>query len=242
MGPFSSLRFAKLMIATVAAVAAAGSAASARPAPPPPPVWTSVMGDSGVCPNILGDVQQWGSGGSTGNTSDCNLLITFNADGSVTMAVPVGGASGNYDGNDDALIGIVNNSGQVINTLTLSGSGSGSQKQIFGFENDGISTYLYASSTAWTAVNGVDTTGYAGPTTSFRDINQAGTTGTVVFANGLATGTSTFFSLEQSISIVTAPTILPVDEPGSALVLGGGLLALALAGRTRLKSGSRQAA
>jgi hypothetical protein len=52
---------------------------------------------AGVCPTTI----------NTGNNATfggCNLVVTFNSDGSVSTSVPAG-ATTNYDGSDDALIG-----------------------------------------------------------------------------------------------------------------------------------------
>jgi hypothetical protein len=72
------------------------------------------------CPSTIG----LNPGGFIGNAPDCNLFITFNADGSVTTtagpAVPFG-APGTYDGIEDALIGVVNNSGHAITSFFLDG-------------------------------------------------------------------------------------------------------------------------
>jgi hypothetical protein len=61
----------------------------------------------------------------------CNVLITFGAGGSISTSFP--NAAPSYDtGGDDNIVGIINNSGQVLPSLTLTGT-SGA----FGFEGDG---------------------------------------------------------------------------------------------------------
>src|SRR5262245_8121954 len=57
-----------------------------------------------VCPSFLGDPVV----GSTG----CNTLITINANGTVTFTYP--DQNDPYDGNDDNLVGVINNFGSSV--------------------------------------------------------------------------------------------------------------------------------
>src|SRR4051812_39272836 len=77
---------------------------------------------TGVCPDVTG---------AGGTATDCNLLIIFNADGSITTEV---GSQTTYDGVEDALIGVVNNTGHTISSFNISASGG---IPIFGFDGDG---------------------------------------------------------------------------------------------------------
>ena len=164
----------------------------------------------------------------TSNTnSDCGYILTINADSSVTgMVVP---NASPYDGNDDALIGVINNSTATF-TAGISLSGSGNGGGLFAFDGDGICSYVSASycSTA--------PTGYEGPTTTFSKINAAQDTGTVSFT-GLLPGTSTFFSLEGSPASINGgggPVIGPsTPEPGTISLLATGMLGLVYAMRRR---------
>ena len=177
----------------------ANGTASARPAPPPPPPTT-------VC----------GVGTSDSNHL-CNLIITFNATGSITTAAPLL-ATSTYDGSDDALIGLVNNSGSTITSLHLVGHDIG------GFEDDGIDTYYGAP------VSGnPDRTGYGGPLGYFT--HNLGNSLDINFYGGLATGSSTYFSLEEPASLSLA--VSSVAEPGSSVLLGSGLLLLGIGYRRR---------
>src|SRR6516162_2236816 len=63
----------------------------------------------------------------------CNVLITFNADGSITTTNP--NPSLSYDnGHDDNMIGVVNNSGKAITSMQLNSAST----DIFGFDGDGV--------------------------------------------------------------------------------------------------------
>ncbi len=126
---------------------------------------------------------------STASTNtDCGYLITISSGGTITGAAVLGALP--YDGSDDALIGVINNSGALYNgSFTLSGSGNGGG--LFAFDGDGICAYVVAPYCATAA------TGYEGPLNTFTGINASGTMGTVVI-NGLADGATTFFSLESS--------------------------------------------
>lgn len=160
---------------------------------------------------------------TTSNTNtDCGFLLTIGTGNKITGAVVAG--ANPYDGSDDALVGIINNSGATYNgSFMLTGSGNGGG--IFGFEGDGICAYTsaaYCSSAA---------TGYEGPINTFSNINSGGTSGTINIT-GLAAGASTFFSLEGSPASIGAPIIGPsAPEPGTSMLLGGGLLLLGLLSR-----------
>lgn len=104
-----------------------------------------------------------------GSAAGCNEVITINADGSYTVA----GIAANgvyYDGSDDVLVGIVNNSASSVSSITLNGNGT----DIFGFDGDGINTFGAPGNTT-------DTTAYGGPDTYFTNISSDLTTGTVNF-------------------------------------------------------------
>lgn len=146
-----------------------------------------------------------------GHDASCRILIVINANGSPTIVTDP--SQGPYDGVEDTLIGVLNNSGQTISSLPISGSGSPAP---FLFDGDGICdpnnyNVSFSPGANCSGNSYAGQTGYEGPDTHFTSINLAGTSGTVNFNNGgLAAGASTYFSLEGSVnasSLVVDPLI-----------------------------------
>ena len=192
-------------------VLAGGLAIAAMPA-------SAVPVTANGCPTTIGHPSA--GGGGPGNATDCNLVITFSANGSIATAA---GPQTTYDSIEDALIGVINNSGHTIFSFNLSGSG------IAGFDGDGIDAYANGGPIAH---NANDTTGYGGEFAWFTNIHTGATDSlTVNFIGGIATGHTSYFSLEEPASLSLKVTAAP--EPMSVALLGSGLLGLGLIRRQR---------
>jgi uncharacterized repeat protein (TIGR01451 family) len=155
----------------------------------------------------------------------CTVLITLNADGSITTTTP-NPAFSYENGDDDNMIGVVNNTDQIITSIQLSSATA----PIFGFDGDG----LCGGPPGWTfsplgptpnCANPADPNRYGqGPitftvTTPFKGIVNFGT-------GNLAPGTSTFFSLEggniaASLQVKIPDPVLLLRKSGPATMTLG---------------------
>ena len=166
---------AGLMAFLVVALGAIQEAGAAGPAP-------TTAQFASVCPTNIG-VDKHG----------CALIIVVDNTGATVYANPVN--DGPYDGSEDTLVGILNNSSSAISSISLSSSAT-----IFGFDGDGLCTYI--------TVPNCEPNGYGGPGVTFTTTNTK--SGAVNFATPLAAGGgSAYFSLEEALTSsdvsVTAP-------------------------------------
>jgi len=125
-----------------------------------------------------------------GADTSCALLIVVTDKAVNVYSDP---SQGPFDGIEDTLIGVQNNSSGTLFSLPLS-----SPSPIFSFDGDGLCTFITC---AWPAP-----TSYEGPGTSFSAISSNQTSGIVNFLGGLASGSSAYFSLELAIQTV-CPTL-----------------------------------
>jgi hypothetical protein len=165
----------------------------------------------------------------TGNdTTGAEFLITWNGS-TFSLSAPSG--QGPYDGIEDTLFGIQNNSSSALMSIKLSGP------NIFGFDGDGAGSPFYNSSGPF------GPTGYEGTISTTSTFNNSGTpdsfvitdvnNGTVVFgASGIPAGGSAWFSLEEHITNFNCGAGgCGVPDTGSTL----SLLAIACAAGLALK-------
>jgi hypothetical protein len=136
---------------------------------------------------------------SVGASPSCEILVQINADKSVTVLHDPG--VGQYDGADDTLVGVQNNSGGSIAAITVTGPGSGLSQ----FDGDGICTFSFTGDGYCDSQQkaGTDPHDYQGPGTSFVTSASEPDSAEIDFANGLAAGGSTYFSLEGALTSAT---------------------------------------
>ena len=173
------------------------------------PAWAQT--DQGICAGAI----------PVGSAIGCGAVITVTGvdldTGAATFFTVTSfstAVSGNpYDGTEDTLVGIVNNSGQTLNSITLTASDI-----IFGFDHDGPCGFSPPGGTHDcfnSAQPGVDPGDYQGPNNTFTAISDNQMSGTVVFTgDGIAPGGSTWFALEGTPNSLTTVTQTQATPPG----------------------------
>ena len=145
------------------------------------------------------------------DTMGCGILIVLSDSGAQVLTDP---SQGPYDGDDDTLIGVLNNTtSTTVTSVPLTSVPVSGMSPVFAFDGDGICDNPNSTS----GLAGADCTGntmdhsvcingpstgpcYGGPDSYFTNVNGAETSGTVNFITPLAPGQSTFFSLEGAIN------------------------------------------
>jgi hypothetical protein len=144
-----------------------------------------------------------------GNDTGCGTVITITDSGATVTQT----GQGPYDGSDDTLVGVVNNSSQPVALLNLS-----SGLVVFGFDGDGIDSFGVAG-------NAQDSTGYGGPNAYFSNINAAQTAATVNFITPIAAkGGTSYFSLEMALANAVACSSLVNGAISGPNLAGSSLL------------------
>lgn len=127
------------------------------------------------------------------DATGCGVIITINATAPfVTVSNP--GNGNPYDGHDDTLVGVVNNSGVALSSLGLSSS-----LDIFGFDGDGVCTSTFTGDSYCSGL-AKSASGYEGPDNTFSGISSDKKSGTADFTSALGGSASTWFSLENDLS------------------------------------------
>jgi hypothetical protein len=123
---------------------------------------------------------------AVGFSGSCKVLLVVEPDNSVSVYDDPN--VGDYDGGDDTLVGIVNNSNAPVAAVTVSGPGS----DLSGFDGDGLCTFITCT---WQA-----NTGYEGPANTFTTDTSQPDSAEVDFPDGLAPGFSSYFGLEGTLT------------------------------------------
>lgn len=156
---------------------------------------------------------------SVGANTGCAILITIGSSGTPVVAQDT--SQGPYDGSDDTLVGVLNNSSSTVFSLPLSSSTS--SPPIFGFEGDGMcfaspSPTGNCSNSAALNQSNPDPYDYGGDFVTFSNIDSTTqNSGTVNFTGGLAPGASAYFSLENDLSASDITSGPPSTTPGSSV-------------------------
>lgn len=149
---------------------------------------------------------------AVGRDTSCALLIYVDSSGQVGVAGDP--SQGPFDGVEDTLIGVQNNSSTPISSIPLSAT---SGKPLFGFDGDGLCNQL-AFGNGEPVGCPFGPTGYEGPGVAFANISPDTTSGTVTFSPAIAPGGSAYFSLEEALATQPPFDISPGPPNGGLTV------------------------
>jgi hypothetical protein len=136
----------------------------------------------------------------TGNDTGAEFLITWDG---TNFSISAASGEGPFDGIEDTLFGIQNNSNAPLMSINLTGS------NIFGFDGDGINVYNGTGGPpgspgptgyeGWTSLTSAWNNMGGQEATSFTVVDSDH--GTVNFGvNGIAPGGSAYFALEEHVT------------------------------------------
>src|SRR5213594_3604764 len=124
---------------------------------------------------------------AVGASPTCEVLLVVNAERSVSVQKDP--SVGPYDGGDDTLVGVVNQSRTPVDAITVTGPGSG----LGALDGDGLCTFGIAGCP-------FGPTGYEGPKMSLVTDPAQPDSAEVDFTGGLGSGSTAFFSLEGALA------------------------------------------
>jgi hypothetical protein len=161
-----------LLTSMITVVAPSAASASATPSTPP---FTQ-------CPAV-------------GASPTCAILVVINADR--TVSVYHDPSVGPYDGGDDTLVGVQNDSSAPVDAITVTGPGTG----LGGLDGDGLCTYGVTGCPFGLVGCPSVSTGYEGPGTCIVTDQSLPDSAEIDFPQaGLQAGSHTFFSLEGALT------------------------------------------
>lgn len=163
---------------------------------------------------------------TVGFDTGCQILVWIDATGTVHFLTDP--AQPPFNGSEDTLVGVQNDSSSTVGAITLQGTGLDSQGNTvgdFAFDQDGVCSGNNESGAPGfqppPSSCPFDPSGYAGSNNTFTNISGNGQQGTVQFDVALNPGNSAYFSLEGNINaanlhIIKASPTLTTNTPSTA--------------------------
>lgn len=187
----SKVNFSTAQSATAAGVTDTGGPGGGTPTPTCTPSATDTpiitTLPANVTPSMIATICP-----SVGDDKQCGVVIIVTDAGESLYFT----GEGPYDGNDDTIVGVLNMSSKVVNSLALS-----STQDIVNFDNDGLDTFKINGTNKLVPGNNMDDSTYGGPNAYYTNLGNQFRSGTVNFITPVATaGGTTYFSLENALT------------------------------------------